>query len=51
MRTSKLETRFCPTCGRDETVEVEYDVETLLGGDRDWTAISATCRIGHPLEL
>ena len=51
MRTSKLEERYCPTCGRDETVEVTYDIERLLGGDLDRTTTRAVCRLGHDLEI
>jgi hypothetical protein len=51
MRTSTLEERHCPTCGRRETVEVTYDVERLLGGEVDRTPIRAVCRLGHELEV
>ena len=51
MRRSKLEMMFCPTCGRDEHVEVTFDVAPLLGGGTDWTAIDTTCRIGHPIKV
>jgi hypothetical protein len=51
MRVSKLENRFCPTCGRTETAEVTYEVEPLLGGEVDRTAIKAECRQGHGLDV
>jgi hypothetical protein len=51
MRVSKIENRFCATCGRDEIVEVTYEVEPLLGGGEDRTAMSAECRHGHTLEV
>lgn len=51
MRVSELENLFCLTCGRDETVEVTYDVERLLGGGVDRTALRAKCRLGHPVEI
>jgi hypothetical protein len=46
MRSSRLEERYCPACKRDETVEVTYDVEHLLGGEVDRTPIRAVCRLG-----
>lgn len=51
MRVQQLENLFCEECGREETVEVEYDVERLLGGGEDRTPIRAKCRLGHRVEL